>query len=55
LKGNAGTKDEADTEEMTIQRLSHLRIHPIYNYQTQTLLWMPNSDELANKLDIAVS
>jgi hypothetical protein len=26
---------------MTIQRLPHLGIHPIYNYQTQTLLWMP--------------
>jgi hypothetical protein len=31
----------AETEGMTIQRLPHLGIHPIYNYQTQTLLWMP--------------
>jgi hypothetical protein len=33
----------AETEEMTIQRLSHLGIHPIYNHQTQILLWMPTS------------
>jgi hypothetical protein len=26
---------------MTIQRLSHLGIHPIDNHQTQTHLWMP--------------
>ena len=32
----------AETEEMT-QRPSHLGIHPIYSYQTQTLLWMPTS------------
>jgi hypothetical protein len=35
------TKCGAETEGMTIQRLPHLGIHPIYNYQTQTLLWMP--------------
>jgi hypothetical protein len=28
------TKYEAETEEMTIQRLPHLGIHPIYNHQT---------------------
>jgi hypothetical protein len=33
----------AETERMTIQRLSHLEIHPIYSHQTQTLLWMPTS------------
>jgi hypothetical protein len=27
-----------ETEGMTIQRLPHLRIHPIYNHQTQTVL-----------------
>jgi hypothetical protein len=37
------TKLGAETEDMTIQRLPHLRIHPIYSYQTQTLLWMPRS------------
>ena len=31
----------AETEGMTIQRLPHLEIHPIYNHQTQTLLWIP--------------
>ena len=31
----------AETEGMTIQRLSHLGIYPIYNNQTQTLLQMP--------------
>jgi hypothetical protein len=30
----------AETEGMTIQRLPHLGTHPIYCYQTQTLLWM---------------
>jgi hypothetical protein len=29
-----------ETEEMTIQRLTHLGIHPIFNHQTQTLLWI---------------
>jgi hypothetical protein len=32
-----------EIEGMTIQRLSYLGIHPIYNHQTQTLLWMPTS------------
>jgi hypothetical protein len=40
MEGVTETKCEAETEEMTIQRLPHLGIHPIYNYQTQTLLWM---------------
>jgi hypothetical protein len=31
------TKCEAETEGMTIMRLPHLGIHPIYNHQTQTL------------------
>jgi hypothetical protein len=31
------TKCGAETEGMTIQRLPHLGIHPIYNHQTQTL------------------
>jgi hypothetical protein len=35
------TKYEVETERMTIQRLTHLGIHPIDNHQNQTLLWMP--------------
>jgi hypothetical protein len=31
----------AETEGMTIQRLTYLVIHPINNHLTQTLLWMP--------------
>ena len=31
------------SEGRAIQRLSHLGIHPIFSYQTQTLLWMPRS------------
>jgi hypothetical protein len=34
------TKYGAETEGTTLQRLSHLGIHPIHNHQTQTLLWM---------------
>ena len=41
--GNMKTKCGAETEGKAIQRLSHLEIHPIYSYQTQTLLWMPAS------------
>jgi hypothetical protein len=26
-----------------LQRLPHMEIYPIHNYQTQTLLWMPRS------------
>ena len=36
MGGNTDTKCRAETEEMTIQRLSHLGIHPIYSHQTQT-------------------
>jgi hypothetical protein len=36
-------KGRAETEGKATQRLSHLEIHPIYRYQTQTLLWMPRS------------
>jgi hypothetical protein len=41
MEGVTETKCGAETEGMTIQRLPHLGIHPIYNHQTQTLLWMP--------------
>jgi hypothetical protein len=43
-KGNTGTKSGgAETEGRTIQRLSHLGIHPIFRHQTQSLLLMPRS------------
>jgi len=35
------TKFRAETEGRTIQRLTHLGLHPINNHQTQTLLQMP--------------
>jgi hypothetical protein len=37
--GNMETKSGAETEGKAIKRLPHLRIHPIYSYQTQ----MPGS------------
>jgi hypothetical protein len=37
------TNCKAETEGMTIQRLPHMGIHPINNYQNQTLLLMPTS------------
>jgi hypothetical protein len=40
-EGVTETKFRAETKGMTIQRYPHLEIHPIYNYQTQTLLRMP--------------
>ena len=43
MEGVTETKFRAETEGMTIQRLPHLGIHPIYSHQTQTLLWMPRS------------
>jgi hypothetical protein len=50
----AETKCGAETEGMTIQRLPRLGIHPIYNHQTQTLLWMPTR-ACFQEPDIAVS
>jgi hypothetical protein len=41
MEGVTETKFKAETEDMTIQRLPHLGIHPINNHQTQTLLQMP--------------
>jgi hypothetical protein len=41
MEGVTESKFRAETEGMTIQRLPHLRIHPINNHQNQTLLWMP--------------
>ena len=43
MEGVTETKYGVETEGMTIQRLPHLGIHPIYSHQTQTLLWMPTS------------
>ena len=37
------TKCGAETERMTIQKLPHPGIHPIYQHQIQILLWMPTS------------
>jgi hypothetical protein len=41
MEGVTETKFRAEIKGMTIQRLSHLEIHPINNHQTQTLLQMP--------------
>jgi hypothetical protein len=43
LGGDTETKYKAEIEGTAIQRLSCLGIHPIYSFQTQTLLWMPTS------------
>jgi hypothetical protein len=43
IRGVTEMKCGAETEGKAIQRLPHLGIHPIYIYQTQTLLWMPIS------------
>jgi hypothetical protein len=41
MEGVTETKFGSETEGMTIQRLPHLGINPINNYQTQTLFQMP--------------
>jgi hypothetical protein len=43
MGGNTETKFETETEGKDIQRLLHLGFHPLYRYQTHTLLWMPTS------------
>jgi hypothetical protein len=43
MEGDTKKRCVAETEGKGIQRLSHLGIHPIYSYQTQTLLWMARS------------
>ena len=43
MGGDTETKCGAETEGKAIQRLPHLGIHPMYSYQTQTLLHMPTS------------
>jgi hypothetical protein len=37
MEGVTETKFRAETEGTTMQKLPHLGIHPINNYQTQTL------------------
>jgi hypothetical protein len=37
MEGVTETKCEAETEEMIIQTLPHVGIHPINNHQNQTL------------------
>jgi hypothetical protein len=41
VEGITETKFGAKTEDKTIQRLHQPGIHPIYNHQTQTLLYIP--------------
>ena len=53
MEGVTETKCGIEPEGMTSQRLSHLGIHPIYNHQTQTILWMPTST-CCQEPDIAV-
>jgi hypothetical protein len=48
------TKCRAEPEGKAILRLSHLGIHPIYGYQTQTVLWMPRS-ACSEEVDMGVS
>jgi hypothetical protein len=43
MGGDTETMFGAEPEGNAIQLLSHQGIQPIYNYQTQTLLWMPTS------------
>jgi hypothetical protein len=54
MAANMEIKCRAETKGKDIQRLSHLRIHPICSYQTQTVLWIPKS-EYWKEPDMAVS
>jgi hypothetical protein len=40
IGANGETKCRAETEGKTIQKLSHLGIHPICSHHTPTLWWM---------------
>jgi hypothetical protein len=44
MEGVIEAKFRKETERMAIQKLPYLGIHPIYNHQIQTLLWMPARD-----------
>jgi hypothetical protein len=52
--GETETKCGSKTERKAMQRLPHLGLHPIYSYQTETLLWIPRS-ACRQELNIAVS
>ena len=41
IEGVTDTKFRAGNEGMPIQKLLLMGIYPIYNYQNQTLLWLP--------------
>jgi hypothetical protein len=41
MEGVTETMSGAEAEGMTIPRLPHLGIYPIYNHETRTLFWMP--------------
>ena len=43
MEGVTETKCGVETEDMTIQKLTHLGIHTMYNHQIQTLLWMTSA------------
>jgi hypothetical protein len=47
-RGNMEIKCGAETERKVIQSLPHLGIHPIYNHQTGTMLWIQISACLQN-------
>ena len=53
IEGVTETKFGHEMKEWTIQRLFHLGIHPIYNHQTQSLLWTSTS-ACWQETDIAV-
>jgi hypothetical protein len=46
MEGVTETKFGEETEGMTIQKLTHLGIHPINNHQTQTLLMIDANKSL---------
>jgi hypothetical protein len=43
MEGITKTKCGTESEAVTIQQLPHVGIHPVYNHQIKTLLWMPTS------------
>jgi hypothetical protein len=43
MERDTETKYGAETDGMTIQRLTHMGIHSICSHQTQIILWMPTS------------
>jgi hypothetical protein len=43
MGASSETKCGAETKAKAIQRLTHIRIYPIYSHQSQTLSWMPRS------------